>query len=161
MFIYRNKQEMQEELTRIKFHTDKLEARLAGLPEEFDYPLCFESSRTGVIVEFISMQGGTVIAPGAGYRVVGITSTVWIPHTNREEWTPVTFNKKRGLYDKQLVWGSDNGVNGLPILEFYDAINDRVFSRPFGSRKGVRWDNMIPAFIDEPWVQVEYDKLED
>ena len=160
MIINRNKQEMQEELTRIKFHTDKLEARLANLPEEFDYPLYMQSSR-GYIIKFTDLRTGEVIKQGEGTPdELGYIYSRWTRHQDRSVWTPVAFNKERGLYDKQLVWCSDNDNISLPRLSFYDADNNCAF---FGNgiRFGYSWDNYAPAYVDEPWVKIAYDKLED
>ena len=160
MIINRNKQEMQEELARIKFHTDKLAARLAELPEEFDYPLYMQSSR-GYIIKFTDLRTGEVIKQGEGTPdELGYIYNHWTRHQDRSVWTPIAFNKERGLYDKQLVWCTYNHSKGMPSLLFYDAINDSAFYSD-GGRNGPIPKSLTPATVDEPWVQVAYNKLQD
>jgi len=162
MIINRNKQEMQEELYQAQAHLTRVQQALTSLPEEFDYPLYFELVSTGEIVKFKGLNTGEVVITNSTYPMakVGDIRTDFIKHTDRGHWTPVAFNKERGLYDKQLVWCSDEGSRGLSYLKFYNAINNQAFKHS-GERAGTSWDIITPAYVDEPWVQIAYDKLED
>ena len=159
------RESMKKELYQAQAHLTRVHTALARLPEEFDYPLCFESIPDGDIVVFAGIETGTVIELGQSEMgEIGVTSDDWIDHTDSAVWKPIAFNKKRGLYDKQLVWGTYNNSKGMPLLLFYDAINDCPFlgnGYRDGYRDGFMWDNMSPATVDEPWVKIAYDKLKD
>jgi len=157
------RESMKKELYQAQAHLTRVQTALARLPEEFDYPLCFESKLTGIVVKFIELHNAVVIAndygDGTPYKITGRPES-FIEHTDKDVWKPIAFNKERGLYDKQLIWCSDDNMNGLPHLAFYNAIKDSAFSI-FGHREGFNWGNMTPAYVDEPWVKIVYDKLKD
>ena len=156
-----NRKELEKLRDHYKVYLAQIENDIAELPEEFDYPLCFESILDGFIAEFTGLGTGEVIkAGGTEIFKVGQVYLGFVPHTDVSAWKPIAFNKERGLYDKQLVWCSDDNMNGLPYLAFYNAIKDSAFSI-FGHREGFNWGNMTPAYVDEPWVKIAYDKLKD
>jgi len=158
-----NRKELEKLRDHYKVYLAQIENDIAELPEEFDYPLCFESILDGFIAEFTGLGTGEVIkAGGTEIFKVGQVYLGFVPHTDVSAWKPIAFNKERGLYDKQLIWCSDDNMNGLPHLAFYNAIKDLALAFSlFGPRDGFMWDNMSPATVDEPWVKIAYDKLKD
>ena len=157
--MIRDRKLIEDELADLNLQKETLEARLACLPEDFDYPLCFELVSTGKIVKFEGLNTGEIVWSDEPTEI-GKISWAWRNHTDASVWTQIAFNKARGLYDKQLVWCSDTEARGLPYLAFYDATKDRSFNID-GKRLGSEWGNFTPAYVDEQWVKIAYDKLED
>lgn len=48
----------------------------------YDYPIIMKSKSTGLIVSFISKEGGTVLASGDTKQEIGKTSAMWEGHTS-------------------------------------------------------------------------------
>jgi hypothetical protein len=158
------KSDLQKQVALAIINLREIEDQIADLPRSSIYPLYVQSNRDKAIVKFTGIETGEVIDVGnnTNYRV-GDVSCDWKDHTDRQHWKPIAFNETRGLYDKQLVWCSDDerlGFSGCPSLEFYDAINNLTFTQS-GHRDGFNWHNVTPAYIDEPWIQVAYNKLQD
>ena len=155
-----NRKELEKLRDHYKVYLSQIETDIAELPEEFDYPLYMQSSR-GYIIKFTDLRTGEVIKQGEGTPdELGYIHSRWTRHQDRSVWTPIAFNKERGLYDKQLVWCSDTETEQLHYLYFYDAENDRVFSSD-GYRNGPGIIRLAAAYVDEPWVKIAYDELED
>jgi hypothetical protein len=75
-------------------------------------------------------------------------------HSNSSNWQPISFDKERGIADKQLVECWDDAHTHARALRFYDAEHECVYGCDGKQFLISLWDNYRPI----PYA--EYDGYE-
>ena len=120
-----NAEQQIDRINNMRKQLELLEAELNELREqckqqpEFEYPIYMQSKVSKVVVKFTGLTSGEVVVAGIGVYVVYPNG--WIPHTDVTEWQPISFDKERGIADKQLVECWDDAHTHARALRFYDA----------------------------------------
>ncbi len=139
----------EETIKELRARIDELEASLKE--DKFEYPICKIDEELGLIVLFTDLKKGIVLYEGTSSYEEGFTNSVWIPHTDTEEWKDYPYDKERGLYHKQMVYCWYNCYTHRVDIRFYDAINECTFYYD-GDSYGADFDNYsatMPEFMLE------------
>ena len=96
---------------------------------EFDYPICCRAKLTGEVVVFTGIKKGEVLKVDKDeYYHLGCKSENFHPHTNKNIWEEIPYDKERGFYHKQLVYCWDNCDTHIVNMQFYDVFNGTVYA---------------------------------
>lgn len=126
---------------------------------EFEYPIFKKNKQNGSIVKFISLETREIIAHGDSISEAGLPTS--IPHTNKNYWLDVPYDRERELYHGQPVYTWDKHDTHCRALKFYDALNGSIFTCS-GCFNGSFYDNVeaispedIPDWMHEAYLTLE------
>lgn len=135
---------------------------------EFEYPIYKKGTKNGLIVKFIGLTSGEVIAEGSGTGslAVGTKSDCFFSHTESAFWQdfdPEELNKPK---DKDGVFAWNNDYTAMHHAGFYNAKHDCLFNAK-GLREKFNTDLKFDKYQTIPkdqwpdWMHEAYKLLED
>jgi hypothetical protein len=140
----------QDRIDELRAKIDELEASLKE--DKFEYPICKKDRDSDLLVLFTGLNSGKIIRDNEIFEK-GDFSDTWAKHTHTGEWEDYPYDKKRGLYHKQMVYCWDNNDTHAVHIRFYNAIKKCAF--PFnGSHFGISFHNYsttMPDFLKEAY----------
>lgn len=88
--------------------------------KEFQYPMWFKSTPSGIVVKFDNLNSGEVIV-GNDVHKIGEYNDAWIKHTNKYHWEEMEepIAKQKVTIEKCLI--EDNGIKFVVEASDIDA----------------------------------------
>jgi hypothetical protein len=114
----------------------------------YTYPLYMRFTSSNLIVKFDGLNSGTVIRDVIGWPI-GTKSDNWIRHTDTNQWTPIEYNEKLGIFDKQLCECWDDYMTHFRTYRFYSVEKGGMYTSDGTITNGSKYHNMKPVPFDQ------------
>ena len=85
--------------------------------KEFQYPMWFKSTVSGVVVKFDNLNSGEVIV-GNGVHKIGEYYDSWVEHTNKYHWEEIEepISKQKVTIEKWLIEDTSLNTKGIKVV---------------------------------------------